>query len=155
PRLSIEMHRPSIVPLCFLVAWGTWFLLPSASWGQSASFLGKPLKAWLNDLDSDDGTVRRNAAFALGRMGEGAAGEVKRLVHMLQRDQDTRVKEAAAFALGEIGIAGLDTFADLPEELVDRLSREKDALVRRSIVVALGSLGKHAAAGLPALEKAL
>src|SRR5262245_22887564 len=78
----------------------------------SRTFLGKTVVAWAADLKKDTPAARRSAAYALGKCGTEAAGYVPQLTLLLSDDDET-VREAAAFAIGEIGIpAGLNA---LPE----------------------------------------
>jgi hypothetical protein len=68
----------------------------------SSLFLGKSAEAWRKDLSDADASVRRSAAFALGRMGEEARGAVPHLVRRLQEDTDAGVRDMAASAIGDI-----------------------------------------------------
>jgi HEAT repeat protein len=118
-------------------------------------FLGKTADKWLEDLNKDDARLRRNAAFALGKMGSGADMAQSALTRVLQMDSSETVREAAAYALGEIckGGKGLnnDTFAALQTAL----QGDRDPLVRRSAAFALGSIGSASPTALQALERAL
>jgi HEAT repeat protein len=98
--------------------------------------------------------VRRGAAFALGKLGGGAALATSVLVGRLQKDNDASVREAAAFALGEIGPTALTYEPKLPQILIAAVQDDKDALVRRSAVLALGSLAGKEAEVFDAVRKA-
>ena len=50
----------------------------------SSLFLGKSADAWRKELNNPEASVRRSAAFALGRMGDEARGAVSQLVRRLQ-----------------------------------------------------------------------
>src|SRR5262249_41992304 len=105
---------------------------------QQSGFLGKSLNQWLEDLSSRDARERRAAAFALGKTGGAAVAAVPRLVHTL-RDPVPAVREAAAYALGEIGPTSWDQ--TLPS-LLNLLAKDDESLVRRSAAYALGQFGK-------------
>ncbi|MCS7046356.1 MAG: HEAT repeat domain-containing protein [Gemmataceae bacterium] len=132
-------------------------------------FLGKDVPGWLAELAKGDDKARRNAAFALGKMGFAAADAVPALLRALTTDSSVKVRDAAAFALGEIvrnakQMAAADPKYDaylakaLDKELVRHLTRAlKDEAwqVRRSAAFALGCLEKDGLAGREALEEAL
>jgi HEAT repeat protein len=129
-------------------------LLLCATARADSDFLGKPPAAWLKQLTDPRPDVRRGAAFALGKCG--SAGAVPDLVRAL-RDGDAGVRDAAAFALGEIA-------AERPESppwdsaggpLRQMLSEEKDARARRSAACAIGQFGPDAAEAREDLEQAL
>jgi hypothetical protein len=70
-------------------------LVPAAQ-GQVGSYLGKDYFKWAAALSHKDASVRRSAAFALGKMGVGAQPAVGKLVKRLETDGDAGVREAAA-----------------------------------------------------------
>jgi HEAT repeat protein len=76
--------------------------LPSALFGQTASFLGEPMTKWQVDLQSPQAKVRRSAAFALGKIGVEARPAWRNLLLRLREDKDVGVREATARAIGEI-----------------------------------------------------
>jgi HEAT repeat protein len=130
------------------------FVLPLAVAGQT--FLGKDTAAWEKTLnESQDGRQRRNAAFALGKLGSAAESALPSLRKHLKED-DARVREAAAFALGEIGKDCLKAKDDptLVQALADAL-KDREPLVRRSVAHALGNFGKAAKPARVALETTL
>jgi hypothetical protein len=101
------------------------------------------LVAALEDLDP---TMRRNAAYALG--GVGGARSVEPLIFAL-RDPDSRVRSAAAEALGYLGrAAGLRSVEPLAHMLND-----ENSTVRSAAAEALGKLGDDRA--VPALISCL
>ncbi len=109
---------------------------------QGQTFLGKPVEQWLAGLDAKTTQERRNAAFALGKMGKDAQHAVKYLTARLD-DPDRAVREAAAFAIGEICLAAKVWRPESLGPLCARLKDEKeDPLVRRSAAFALGSMGR-------------
>jgi HEAT repeat protein len=133
------MFRHLVLSLC---------LLTSAP--LPAQFLGRDAVSWRRDLESSDADTRRNAAFALGKLGPQAASSVRDLKRCLA-DDSPKVREAAAFALGEIGPNAADD-PDVAPLLMRRL-KDDDYRVRRSAAFALGAINERAA--LDALASAL
>jgi HEAT repeat protein len=132
--------------------------LPGAEIQQSG-FLGKPVERWTEELNpSQPAPVRRSAAFALGKLGGQAFPAIPRLAKALQ-DQDATVRDAAAYALGEIALALGDNATSQWEHtgrtLTAGLANDADPYVRRSCAFALGSQGKNAVPAQEALRKAL
>ncbi len=121
-----------------------------------ADFLGKPATAWLKELtDPNPPDVRRGAAFALGKCGSAAA--VPELVRALREDSDAGVRDAAAFAIGELAAEHRDAalWRQAGGPLRKMLAEEKDARARRSAACAIGQFGPDAAEARDDLEKAL
>jgi HEAT repeat protein len=109
---------------------------------ESQSFLGKPMQQWLGDLGSKSPPQRRSAAFALGKMGKDAKDALGELAGRL-KDDDAGVREAAAFAIGEICLAASVWHKDSLPALCEKLKDEKeDPMVRRSAAYALGCMRK-------------
>lgn len=108
---------------------------------EAGHALGKMGKAaadlLLEALRDENGKVRREAARALGDIGDGRATEA--LTEVLQDDEDSDVREGAARALGEIG----DGRAVQP--LIKAL-RDQGSDVRRGAAEALGNIGDAQAA---------
>jgi HEAT repeat protein len=127
--------------------------VPSA---QAQKFLKKDAAGWVVELGDDTNeSARRNAAFALGKMGGYAADALPALKRALEKDKSAKVREAAAFALGEIARESIKSASD--PQLVPLLSKalKDDAWqVRRSAACALG-LHKNVADAQGALEAAL
>jgi HEAT repeat protein len=120
------------------------------------TFLGKDAAAWEKILnESQDGRQRRNAAFALGKLGSAAESALPSLKKHLKGD-DARVREAAAVALGEIAKDSLKAKDDttLVQALADLL-KDSEPLVRRSAAHALGNFGPGAKNAQAALEATL
>jgi len=115
------------------------------------TFLDKPLSAWIKDLAAPDAKQRRNAAFAIGKIGPDATPAVPRLARALA-DADPRVIDAAAFALGEIGPPAKDALPALVQLLEDK---NADPRARRSAAFAIGSLKPAHASAIAALAVAL
>lgn len=110
-------------------------------------FLGKSSDAWRKELNSTDASVRRSAAFALGRLGDDARDAVPDLVRLLG-DDETKVRDMAASALGDIARALADGNAEEWQQsggmLVKLLQDDPSARVRRSAAYALGAFGPRA-----------
>jgi HEAT repeat protein len=125
----------------------------------SSLFLGKSVEAWRKTLSDPNASVRRSAAFALGRMGEEARGAVSQLVRLLQEDADAGVRDMAASALGDIARDLKGSNATLWERsggmLMQLLKADPSERVRRSAAYALGAFGPQAAPAAESLIKAL
>lgn len=134
------------------------FCLLASSASAQQKFLNKTADAWETELGHSDAKTRRNAAFALGKLGSSANSAVPRLKRALKEDKDGAVRDAAAWALGEIGKGSLEVSrdADLVKLLADCLKNDKEEpAVRRSAAYALGCFGTHAASAKETLEAAL
>jgi HEAT repeat protein len=94
-------------------------------------------------LRSGDPAVRREAAEALGEMGDAAAApEVLEALRERLGDDDPKVRTYAAWALGMMGEAAARP--EVLEALVGRL-KDEDAWVRMEAAQALGGMGPAAA----------
>lgn len=140
------MHRILIAGAVLLAATST----------APAQFLGKNNSEWGAELRTGSEPQRRNAAFALGKM-EGQALQQVGALKKAVADPSPKVREAAAYALGEIGLkqVSLGKDADLQTVLVEALRKDSDAHVRRSAAFALGCLGADAARARTVVETAL
>ncbi len=122
-------------------------------------FLGKTVDSWRKELNNPDASVRRSAAFALGRMGEEARGAVSQLVQRLQEDADAGVRDMAASAIGDIARDLKHNNATLWQKsgglLVQLVRDDPSERVRRSAAYALGVFGPQAAGATETLMKAL
>lgn len=119
-----------------------------------AHFLGKSADHWMGELESGKDDSRRSAAFALGKIGSAAAAPA--LKRAVLTDGSPKVRDAAAYALGEIAVRDVRLGKD--RDVIDALTRalgDENPLVRRSAAFALGCLGGDAAASRPAVEKVL
>src|SRR6266496_4420289 len=132
-------------------------LATTSSLHAQKQFLNRDVASWVNNLgNANDEAGRRNAAFALGKMGSDAADALPALKNTLSQDPSPKVREAAAFALGEIARESIKAAADA--QLVPLLTKalKDDAWpVRRSAAFALGCLGQDSAAAQEPLEAAL
>src|SRR5438105_3832622 len=108
---------------------------------SAQTFLGKNTFAWTQELERPDESARRNAAYALGKLGAQAAPAIANVIKRLNEDKSAKVREAAALALGEIGADAFNPSASqlIIPALVKALTDEHH-LVRRSAACALGSL---------------
>ncbi len=66
---------------------------------------GKPLTAWVEQLNDPKISVRIAAIQAIGAMGPDAKAAVPSLVLALKVDESDEVRTAAAVALGKMGPA--------------------------------------------------
>jgi HEAT repeat protein len=144
-----------------LLVAGCWLLLGlGEAPAQSPSFLDKPMRRWLEDLKPNNpATVRRSAAFALGRMGDDAWFAVGDLASLLRNDPDAGVRETAATAIGDIlvNFQGdlVPSWDKAGADLVRLLEHDKNPRIKRAAAYGLGAFGKTARASEPYLRKAL
>ena len=121
-----------------------------------AQFLGKSVAQWAMELEKGDDAAKRKAAFALGKSGAQGTAAIPYLKNALSAEKNPKVREAAAFALGEIiqrvPEAGKD--GDLVGILTAAL-KDADPLVKRSALFALGGMANDAASARTAIEQAL
>ncbi len=147
------MNRLLIAAGCFVV------LNVSSVHAGTSRFLGKTVDGWRKELSNSDASVRRSAAFALGRMGEEGRSAVSQLVKRLQEDTDAGVRDMAASAIGDIARALNDNNAAEWKKcggiLVKLLTEDPSERVRRSAAYALGAFGSQATGATEALIKAL
>src|SRR6266542_3356314 len=118
------------------------------------TFLGKAKPDWLKDLASDKSDTQRSAAFALGKLGDGSTETLTALTGALG-NQSPAVRDAAAFALGEIALPFPTAVWQKAGVALRRLLRDSDKRVRRSAAFALGSCGEQAQPALADLARAL
>lgn len=101
----------------------------------------------IEDLASDDATVRAKAAATLGYGGRGAASASRALGRLLG-DPDSAVRVAAANALGAVG----------PDDEIDRLLSaldDRDPAVRAAALAAMNFPGEKMRKALPRLAALL
>jgi HEAT repeat protein len=103
------------------------------------------IDALIKQLTDEDGSVRENAAYALGVLSIVEA--LPALLKALSTDKDSRVRGSAAYALRAIG-----STEALPA-LLKALRTDEDCVVRESAADALSGIGGVDA--LPALLKVL
>jgi HEAT repeat protein len=123
---------------------------------RAQAFLGKPLEDWKKNLDPGKTPAeRRSAAFALGKIGAPAQDALGGLTGRLS-DDDAGVREAAAFAIGEICLATTRPHDEAVKVLCERLmSPKEEPLVRRSAAFALGAMRIGTADAMAALDAGL
>jgi HEAT repeat protein len=143
--------------LLMTVAWLV-VLNGSVAHAQQYNFLGKSADAWRKNLNDPDASVRRSAAYALGRLGESARDDVTALARLL-RDGDDQVRDMAASALGDIARAlkggSVGAWIQSGGMLVKVLKDDPSERVRRSAAYALGAFGAQASEATKDLIKAL
>jgi hypothetical protein len=105
--------------------------------------------AWPSAIEDSSPTVRRRAAELAPALLERDAADTAMVTELVARlgDDDTTVLEAAAYALGELGVVAIDGGA--VGALAATVTTHTDALAREAAVAALGALGDPA--GLPAV----
>src|SRR5437763_12357341 len=93
-------------------------------------FLGRKPDQWLRKLADGTPSERRSAAFALGKFDRPSDDTLKGLSAAL-RGKDAALRDAAAFALGEVAAAGNAdrVWEQAGEDLLDRL-QDEDPRVR-------------------------
>src|SRR5260370_24942051 len=104
---------------------------------QSPKFLQRTAAEWTSQLKSADAAARRNAAFALGKMGNYAEKSLPALKQAMRQEKDNRAREAMVCAAGEIAFGSLIDDVELEAMLIEALGHA-DKLVRRSAACALG-----------------
>ncbi len=114
------------------------------------SYQGKPLSEWVEMLSNSGVSARRDAAEAIGRMGESAVEKgVPALEEVLAKPkEDGRVRINAAMSI----IALTNDPSKAVPGLIKML-RSQDLDVRYRGALALEKLGPAAAAGVPVLEE--
>jgi HEAT repeat protein len=146
------MNRIFVAASCLIV------LNVSTVQARALVFLGKSVEAWRKELSNRQASVRRSAAFALGRMGADAREAVSDLVRRL-RDDDDKVRDMAASAIGDIARSlkgnNEEVWNKSSGTLVLLLKDDRSERVRRSAAYALGSFGPQAAGAGEYLMKAL
>jgi HEAT repeat protein len=128
---------------------------------RASSFLDRKLSDWLTDLERGrKPSVRRSAAFALGRLGNLASLAVPDLTRRIKNDRDASVRDMAACSLGDIVLSMSAYFPprsqwDTAGKTLEDALADSDPRVRRSAAYALGAFGNLAGPAVPALRKAL
>ncbi|GAX41682.1 hypothetical protein NIES4075_26790 [Tolypothrix sp. NIES-4075] len=115
---------------------------------ETASAVPALIQALKNDKEAD---VRKDAAEALGRIGEKAASAVPALIQALKNDKEANVRLFAASGLRGIGKEA----ASAVPALAEALKSDKEPDVRSIAVEALGRIGEKAASAVPTLTEAL
>jgi len=135
------------------------------------------IPALIEALKSSQASIRRNAAFMLGEMGQDARIAIKQIAEALRRDPDSEVRRNAAFALGEIGAESIPVLMDCLNDADARVRRNVTAalvrigtpavpeliaalgssspIIRRNAAGMLGRIGPQAHQAIPHLEQAL
>jgi HEAT repeat protein len=110
---------------------------------------GWPTSYWIDKLKDPEADVRREVAFALGRIGPEARAGVPALAAAL-KDEEVLVRLNAALALFKIGPDARLAVAELTEALVD----EED-FIRMDAALALSRIGPDAKSAVPTLLKVM
>src|SRR5262245_32999218 len=136
----------------FLVMLAAALLIVPAAPGQT--FLGKSRADWLNELEKGDAKTQRSAAFALGKLGDASSETLDALRESL-KSKLPEVRDAAAFALGEIAPRFQAAVWRQAGRELRGLLGDDDKRVRRSAAFALGSCGEQAQPALGDLTRVL
>jgi HEAT repeat protein len=149
------MHR-IIIRSLFLAAL---VLTTAPSFGQTVvpKFLGQDVFQWGDKLGDGNAQVRRSAAFALGKLGQASSVQLGKMLEAFGRENDSGVKEAIAFAIGEICKASppVPEGPQIVQTMSSVLMSDADPLVKRSAAYAIGCLGPSGVNGLTALDNAV
>ena len=121
---------------------------------EPQTYLNKSAAQWQQQLTSKDARARRDAAFALGKLGPNADDAAGDLLKLLQSDADKSVRDTAAYSLGQVCRRGR-TPPEVIEALCKIVGSDGDGTVKRSCAVALGHCASDTAAVRQALGKAL
>jgi HEAT repeat protein len=126
---------------------------------SSQTFLGKRDDAWLKNLSSDAASSRRSAAFALGKLAPSTPQVLTALTGAL-KDSEAGVRDAAAYALGEIALESSANAGRVWEQAGTKLiallrDGDEKAPVRRSAAYALGACGHSEKQAEAALRRSL
>jgi HEAT repeat protein len=114
----------------------------SPALGQAPKFLQRTSQQWAGQLKSAKPGERRNAAFALGKLGKYAVSSVPDLQQMVSQEPDAGTREAIVLAIGEIAADSESLDGQAEGALIDALQRDQDRLVRRSAALSLGLASK-------------
>ncbi len=165
----------SLTLLCTAAALA-WASAPAVA--QSPRFLKQTAEEWTVQLKGAKAADRRNAAFALGKLGTGLAdlkqaypkeperwqawateldGALANIKQLYANEQDARTREAMVLAMGEIAAGTGAADPQLRSLLIDALQRDQDQdkYVRRSAALALGMLASKDGKVRTALSQAL
>jgi HEAT repeat protein len=141
----------------FLLLTAILLLAPNVSAQGDGKFLNRSAEEWARILKTHaDPAQRRNAAFALGKMGNRASQVLPELVKCMPSEIDAKAREAIVVALGEVARESLSANADEIEKLLcTTVQNDANPLVRRSAACSLGMLTRKTAATKAALDAAL
>lgn len=123
----------------------SWFALLALTGGVAAGDVKKEdVPRLLKDLKSAVAKTRAAAAEDLGHLGairaDYAKPAVPTLLEMVRKDKDAKAREAAAKAIGRIGVEP----ADAVPVLIEALKEDKGMLVRIAAARSLGQFGSDA-----------
>ena len=122
------------------------------AWICAAPAFAVEVATLAQELGAPNVTVRRDAAYALDRLGAGAKDAVPALVRALD-DSDKQVWSFAISALANIGPDAKDAIPALIDGFGSRRSRGRDR--RQAQTRAAFALSRIGAAAMPALIEAL
>jgi len=118
----------------------------------AATYRGRSVQQWVEQLASPDIQTRWYATYALGQLGPGAEAAVEPLMRILENQREYEyVRGGAAWALGRIGLPAAGPAVPL---LIDTLS-SRHLSVRRNAPWALAQLAPAAGDAVPRLRELL
>ena len=100
--------------------------------GGEASFDGRPLSSWVEDLKAPAPYSRTTAAYAIASMGPAGAPAVPALIPLL-KDAVPNVRYPAAIALGEIGPGAKAAIPALQDVVENDISEDVGHVARKAI----------------------
>jgi HEAT repeat protein len=141
----------------FLLAVGVTFCFGLPTLHAQDKFLGKTSEGWVSQLlKAADPKLRRDAGFALGKLGFRAATSVTAMKNAYAGEKDVKVREAIVFALAEISRESPPVREDAElEKLFLGAITDADPYLRRSAAFGLGCLVTKSDATLKALDNVL
>src|SRR5262245_23727014 len=90
---------------------------------QVPLLFGRNAQQWTALLKSAKASDRRNAAFALGKLGSYAGAAMPALKQLYSKEPDARTREAIVLAAGEIAAETGSVDPQLESMLIDALQR--------------------------------
>jgi HEAT repeat protein len=141
-------RRAILIPLAVVLS------LVFTGRAQPQSYLGKSAADWQKRLADKDAHARRDAAFALGKIGHDADNAIDDLLKLLKTDSDKGVRDAAAYSLGQVCKRGRAP-AEVIETLCKIVASNDDGAVKRSCAVALGNCASDSQEVRKALAQAM
>ncbi|HZZ78068.1 MAG TPA: HEAT repeat domain-containing protein [Gemmataceae bacterium] len=132
----------------------TVFVISGTALYAQDRFLGKNATEWVAQLKSNnDPKQRRNAAFALGKLGNRSLDSLPAMKFAFTQEKDPKVRETLVYAMGEICRDSVGTTNDTDlERIFISATSNQDPHVRRSGAYALGCLANKSRESIQALE---
>jgi HEAT repeat protein len=119
---------------------------------EDDSYLSRNAASWAGDLTHADASVRRAAAFALGKLGKHSLPHLTPLFKLLLEEKTPAVRLVVAGSLTDLGSLSPD---EALQCYLKAWPLEKDLPIRRQLLQAMGKLGERAARAEPLLVQTL